>query len=69
MSVLPTLAVCRSRSITISPAGIEEKDIAFIARFVDTMANAKRLPVERTIPDNMKEKLDIYLCRKRDDKK
>jgi hypothetical protein len=46
-----------------------EKDIDFIAKFVDTMANAKRLPVERIIPDNMKEKLDIYLCRKRDDKK
>ena len=46
-----------------------EQDIAFIAKFVDTMANAKRLPVERMIPDNMKEKLDIYLCRKRDDKK
>ena len=46
-----------------------EQDIAIITKFVDTMANAKRIPVERMIPDNMKEKLDIYLCRKRDDKK
>lgn len=46
-----------------------EKDIAFITSFVEIMANAKRLPVEREIPENMKEKLDIYLLRKRDDKK
>ena len=46
-----------------------EKDIAFITSFVEIMANAKRLPVEREMPDNMKEKLDIYLLRKRDDKK
>lgn len=46
-----------------------EKDIAFISKFVDTMANAKRLPVERMIPENMKEKLDIYLLRKREEKK
>jgi len=45
-----------------------EKDIAFITSFVEIMANAKRLPVEREIPENMKEKLDIYLLRKRDDK-
>lgn len=44
-----------------------EKDIAFITRFVDTMANAKHLPVKRIIPDNMKEKLDIYLFRKREE--
>lgn len=46
-----------------------EKDIAFITSFVEIMANAKRMPVEREIPENMKEKLDIYLLRKRDDKK
>ncbi len=46
-----------------------EKDIAFITSFTEIMANAKRLPVEREMPDNMKEKLDIYLLRKRDDKK
>lgn len=29
------------------------------------MANARCCPVGRQIPDNMKEKLDIYLNRKR----
>ena len=41
------------------------KDIAFITAFTDRMANAVRCPVKRVIPDNMKEKLDIYLTRKR----
>ena len=45
------------------------KDIAFIVAFTDRMANAVRCPVSRDIPDNMKDKLDIYLCRKRAPKK
>ena len=45
-----------------------EKDIAFIVAFTERMANAQRCPVGREIPDNMKEKLDIYLNRKRDRK-
>ena len=45
-----------------------EEDIAFIAAFTERMANAKCCPVKRTIPDNMKDKLDIYLTRKRDKK-
>ena len=45
-----------------------EDDIAVICAFADRMANAVRLPVERKMPDNMKDKLDIYLCRKRDKK-
>ena len=44
------------------------EDIAFIAAFTDRMANAVCCPVAREIPDNMKEKLDIYLARKRDKK-
>ncbi len=40
-------------------------DIGFITAFLERMANAKRCPVDRTIPDNMKEKLDEYLTRKR----
>ena len=44
------------------------KDIDFILAFADRMANAVRCPVAREMPDNMKEKLDIYLCRKREDK-
>ena len=44
------------------------EDMNFIIAFTDRMANAKRCPVARTMPDNMKEKLDIYLARKRDKK-
>lgn len=42
-----------------------QSDIAFITAFADRMANAVYCPVSRTIPDNMKEKLDKYLLRKR----
>ena len=42
-----------------------EKDIAFIVAFTQRMANSVRCPVAREIPDNVKEKLDIYLTRKR----
>ena len=42
------------------------KDIEFLNVFADRMANAKLCPVSREIPEKMKEKLDIYLCRKRD---
>ncbi|MCD7784102.1 MAG: M28 family metallopeptidase [Oscillospiraceae bacterium] len=45
------------------------KDIEFIQKFADRMANAVVCPVDRKIPDNMKEKLDIYQCRKRDPKR
>lgn len=41
------------------------RDIDFLIAFTDRMANAKRCPVAREIPDNMKQKLDEYLCRKR----
>ena len=44
------------------------KDIDFICAFASRMANAVICPVERTIPDNMKDKLDIYLCRKKPNK-
>ena len=42
------------------------EDIRFIIAFTERMANAAICPVARMIPDNMKEKLDIYLSRKRD---
>ena len=41
-------------------------DVDFINSFVDAMANAAHCPVSREIPEKMKEKLDIYLTRKRD---
>ena len=41
------------------------EDIKFLIRFTNRMANAQRCPVDRQMPDNMKEKLDVYLNRKR----
>lgn len=41
------------------------RDIAFIETFATRMANAAKCPVAREMPDNMKEKLDNYLGRKR----
>ena len=41
------------------------EDIDFIAAFTARMADAKQCPVAREIPDNIKEKLDTYLLRKR----
>lgn len=40
-------------------------DTDFLIAFAERMANAVRCPVAREMPENMKEKLDIYLCRKR----
>lgn len=40
-------------------------DIDFIIQFTQRMANAMQCPVKREIPENMKEKLDEYLARKR----
>ena len=42
-----------------------QKDMDFITFFTERMAQAALCPVARKIPDNMKEKLDEYLCRKR----
>lgn len=44
------------------------EDIDFLIAFTERMANAKRCPVKREMPDNMKQKLDEYLCRKRPEK-
>ena len=44
------------------------EDIAFITAFTGRMACAAYCPVAREMPDNMKEKLDVYLSRKRDKK-
>ncbi len=43
-----------------------QKDIEFIAKFVETMADAKKCPVDREMPEKMKEKLDYYMTRKRE---
>ena len=41
------------------------EDMEFLIAFTSRMANAAVCPVAKIIPDNMKDKLDIYLCRKR----
>ena len=41
------------------------QDIEFLNAFSSRMANAVQMPVAKEIPDNMKEKLDEYLTRKR----
>lgn len=60
-------ATIHNRYDTMAVMSAEQmaQDITFLTAFTDRMANACRCPVERKIPDNMKEKLDIYLCRKR----
>ena len=42
-----------------------QQDMEFITAFASRMANAAMCPVSREIPDNMKEKLDEYLLRKK----
>ena len=44
------------------------EDIDFLVAFTNRMANAKLCPVAKEMPENMKEKLDTYLCRKRPNK-
>ena len=42
-----------------------QEDIEFITAFTSRMVNAALCPISREIPDNVKEKLDEYLLRKR----
>ena len=42
-----------------------ETDIELITVFAERMANAVFCPIRKEIPDNIKEKIDEYLCRKR----
>lgn len=41
------------------------KDIEFITKFSNTIASSVYLPLDREMPDKMKEELDYYLLRKR----
>ncbi len=54
-------------TVLLMSADQMEQDIAFITAFAARMAGAAMCPVKREIPDNIKEKLDVYLCRKRKD--
>lgn len=65
------VATIHNRYDTIELMSAEQmvKDIEFIRLFTEHMACAKRCPVERTMPEKMKEKLDIYLFRKKPENK
>ena len=56
---------CRYDTMAVMKGEQMVEDIAFIIAFADRMANAARCPVAKVIPENLKERLDEYLCRKR----
>ena len=55
-------------TIALMKAEHMSKDMDFIIAFTERMSNAQRCPVAKEMPDNMKEKLDYYLTRKREKK-
>lgn len=56
-------------TMAVMSGGQMVEDIDFLVAFADRMANAAVCPIAREIPENMKEKLDHYLNRKRPPKK
>ena len=56
----------RYDTLEVMSAARLAQDIDFISAFVGAMANARHFPVKRDMPDMLKDKLDIYLNRKRD---
>ena len=66
LHVLPHPKLNRPTSISSLMSGVQmQKDIDFIIAFSQRMADAALCPVAKQMPDNMKEKLDEYLTRKR----
>lgn len=63
----PNTASIHNRFDTMAVMKMEhlQEDIDFITVFAARMANARRCPVKREMPENMKTKLDEYLNRKR----
>lgn len=56
---------CRYDTMAVMSEKQMKENVAFLTAIADRIANAFRCPVAKTIPDNMKERLDGYLCRKR----
>ncbi len=56
---------CRFDTMYLMHRETMEDDVNFIIAFAARMANAKKVPISREMPENMKDKLDIYLLRKR----
>ena len=46
-----------------------QEDIELIIKFANRMVNAKNCPVKHEIPKELKEKLDVYMFRKREESK
>ena len=67
-SAPPSTATIHNRYDTIASMSMEQmqEDIDFISKFAKNMADAKKCPVPKEIPEKMKEKLDYYLNRKRE---
>ena len=63
----PNTGTIHNRYYTIALKSGEQmvQDIDILVAFSDRMANAVKMPVAKEIPENMKEKLDEYLTRKR----
>ncbi|MBQ2255174.1 MAG: DUF4910 domain-containing protein [Clostridia bacterium] len=61
------LAPIHNRYDTVAVMKMEQmqKDVDFITAFASRMVNAAICPVAKEMPDNMKEKLDEYLLRKK----
>ncbi len=59
---------CRYDVIEILSAESLAKTTKFIAYFSDRVVNAAFFPIERKMPDNMVEKIDKYLLKKKDNK-
>ena len=55
----------RYDTMAVMSGGQMVRDIDYLIGFSERMANAVRMPVAKEIPENMKERLDEYLCRKR----
>lgn len=57
---------CRYDNMKLMHEKTLKDDEAFIIEFASRMANAKKIPIKREMPEKMKEKLDYYLLRKRE---
>jgi len=57
---------CRYDDMNTVNEKVLQNDIEIILEFAKRMDNAKVIPVNRVIPDNVKEQLDVYFFRKRE---
>lgn len=60
---------CRFDTMYLMDEKTLNQDIDFILEFTKRMVDSKIVPISREMPDKIKEKLDIYLLRKRKEDK